>query len=353
MESWLKIDFLGLDSNPCYNGAELYFNGELVTNVVIPDSVTSIGNYAFSDCRSLTSVTIPDGVKSIGDGAFSRCYSLLDAYILNPDCLTAEDDKVFSSGYDQEEYFIVYSHAGYGVEQYAEKYGYEFEPIHIGVGEYFDIQATCTESGGRYQKCKYCDEKAFESVTPAPGHDWGEWTVTTPVTCTTDGIETRICKRDASHVENRTIKATGQHTEVIDGGKPASCTENGLTEGRHCSVCNAVITEQKVIPALGHDMIVDVKAKEPTCIEAGNTAGSHCTRCDYKVDSKTIPALGHVDDNSDGICDRCGESLSDSPVKCDHICHKKGIAAFFYKIIRFFWKLFGVNKYCTCGAAHY
>ena len=41
-----------------------------VTEVVIPDGVTSIGNWAFIGCSSLTSVTIPDSVTSIGDSAF-------------------------------------------------------------------------------------------------------------------------------------------------------------------------------------------------------------------------------------------------------------------------------------------
>ncbi len=41
--------------------------------MVISDSVTNIGNYAFSSCKSLASVVIPDSVTSIGDGAFSMC----------------------------------------------------------------------------------------------------------------------------------------------------------------------------------------------------------------------------------------------------------------------------------------
>ena len=47
-----------------------------VNEFVIPDSVTSIGEYAFRDCKSLTSVTIPDSVTSIGYAAFYNCTSL-------------------------------------------------------------------------------------------------------------------------------------------------------------------------------------------------------------------------------------------------------------------------------------
>ena len=47
-----------------------------LTSVIIPDSVTSIGSSAFRGCTGLTSVTIPDSVKNIGSGAFSGCSSL-------------------------------------------------------------------------------------------------------------------------------------------------------------------------------------------------------------------------------------------------------------------------------------
>jgi len=50
-------------------------------NTVIPEGVTSIGNYAFYNCSNLTSITIPEGVTSIGDYAFSSCNSLTDITI--------------------------------------------------------------------------------------------------------------------------------------------------------------------------------------------------------------------------------------------------------------------------------
>src|SRR6266536_3556725 len=52
------------------------FNGTGLTSVTIPNSVTSIGNGAFSNCTSLTRVTIPNSVTSIGYEAFMRCTNL-------------------------------------------------------------------------------------------------------------------------------------------------------------------------------------------------------------------------------------------------------------------------------------
>ena len=76
IEAWCNISFGNSDSNPLCYGHNLYLNGELVTELMIPEGVTSIGNYAFYGCSSLTSISIPESVASIGVSAFYDCNRL-------------------------------------------------------------------------------------------------------------------------------------------------------------------------------------------------------------------------------------------------------------------------------------
>ena len=94
--------------------------------------------------------------------------------------------------------------------------------------------ATCEVDGNiAYWVCSDCG-KLFsdkdgeneitqaDTVTKALGHDWGEWTVTTPATEDTEGVETRTCARDASHMETRLISK-------VPASLKASVSETVLT----------------------------------------------------------------------------------------------------------------------------
>ena len=173
--------------------------------------------------------------------------------------------------------------------------------------------ATCTEPGHTAgTKCSVCGAtlSGMEEI-PALGHDWGEWTVTTSPTCTKEGEEKRTCKRDGCNAtETRKIDATG-HTEVIDAAKAPTCTETGLTEGKHCSVCNEVLVAQEVIPAKGHSWNEGEITTAPTCENAGVKTYT-CTVCN-ETKTEAIVATGHT-----------SVEVPEKPATCTESGHKAG-----------------------------
>ena len=80
---WCGINFGNYSANPTAYSQNLYINDVEVKDLVIPNSVTSIGNYAFSGCSGLTKITIPNSVTSIGEYAFSGCSGLTSITIPN------------------------------------------------------------------------------------------------------------------------------------------------------------------------------------------------------------------------------------------------------------------------------
>ena len=74
-------------------GSYAFYHCSSLISITVPNSVTSIGNYAFQGCSSLTSITIPNSVTSIGEGAFSGCSSLTSITI--PNSVTSIGDLAF------------------------------------------------------------------------------------------------------------------------------------------------------------------------------------------------------------------------------------------------------------------
>ena len=92
-------------------------------------------------------------------------------------------------------------------------------------------------------------------------------------------------------VENILKENVHIHTEVIDKGFAPTCTEKGLTEGKHCETCGLVIVEQIEITSVGHSEVID-RAVAPTYFTSGLTEGKHCSVCnEILVVQKKVPSI--------------------------------------------------------------
>ena len=137
-------------------------------------------------------------------------------------------------------------------------------------------EPTCDKGGYTTYTCSACGDSYTDSYTDAVGHNMIPASCYTPSRCANDGC---------GHTEG---KALG-HTVVYTDELPATCTQGGYSDGKHCKVCHAVIVESQFVPALGHD-IVKHEAKNPSYTEVGWNAYEECTRCDYSTYNE-IPML--------------------------------------------------------------
>ena len=193
-------------------------------------------------------------------------------------------------------------------------------------------EATCEQSGIMRYTCECGD--TYDEAIPAKGHDWGEWTTIKEPTEDEEGIQTRTCKNDPTHVEERKISVIGHTHEMTKTERvEPTCTEEGNIEYWTCSKCykifsdvdgqNEISEQDTIIAAAGHSEEI-LPYKEPTCTEPGLTEGKKCSVCgETLVSQAEIPALGHdytetvVDPTctQEGYvlhtCSRCGDTYTD------------------------------------------
>lgn len=98
IELWYDISFSNPNANPLIYAHYLWSDEfTKITEITIPNSLTSIGDYIFNGCYALTDVSIPNSVTSIGKGAFRGCQYLSSIAI--PNSITSIGESVFSSCY--------------------------------------------------------------------------------------------------------------------------------------------------------------------------------------------------------------------------------------------------------------
>ncbi len=157
------------------------------------------------------------------------------------------------------------------------------------------------------------------------GHTWNSGSITTQPTCTNAGVKTYTCA-DCKASKTETVAAKG-HTEVIDEAVAPTCTETGLTEGKHCSVCGEILVAQETVDALGHTHAYT---------DNGEKHIVTCKNCDYSAE----------EDHSyvDGSC-ICGAVESTEPQLDANLKFNMNIAIGAEMVVNYNFMASTVSKY--------
>ena len=242
-------------------GTYAFYDCTSLTSITIPDNVTSIGESAFEWCSGLSSVTIPDSVTSIGESAFERCIGLSSVTI--PDSVTSIGNRAF---YDCTNLTTISLSCKSSLKKsdfgdQADLVSYTSHTLKKTAAK----AATCTESGNKeYWTCEHCG-KYFLSDDTNP--------------------------ETAKAVELSETVAPASHKLTKVEAKAATCSENGNKEYWTCEHCGkyflsddtnpetakAVELSETVIPA--SHKLTKVEAKAVTCAENGNKAYWTCEHC--------------------------------------------------------------------------
>lgn len=151
-----------------------------------------------------------------------------------------------------------------------------------------------------------------------------EWHIIKEPDCENKGERVKYCTECGDVVLTEEISELG-HTEVIDKAVLATCTETGLTEGAHCSVCEKVLVEQTVVEAKGHTPSEEWSIiSNPLCVDTGLQIRT-CTECGETIERKIIDAKGHNIVIDDAVAPTCTTSGLTEGSHCD-VCNEIFVA---------------------------
>lgn len=296
---------------------------------------TSIENRGFYNCNNITSVDIYDGIEYIGIEAFAGCDNL--KYVIMPTSVTyigeyafwsSPADIYYRGSVDEWFNFInglddftadqlkdrAYVYAGSNAAHLDPFYeadadtlpppdgfkGYWYYdengvPATATLCDYYTddgllnfsiveiVEPTCTEAGYIILACNDCG-KQFRKEADALGHE--DTDIVYAPTCTEQGYTWHICSRCGRNYKDTPTDALGhKYSSIV---KPPTCTEQGYTT-HTCSGCNDSYVDSYVA-ALGHSYLPSVTP--PTCTSKGYTTHT-CMRCSDSYKDNFTLALGH------------------------------------------------------------
>ncbi|MCM1365105.1 MAG: leucine-rich repeat domain-containing protein [Faecalibacterium sp.] len=401
LSAWCNISYEdlgdGFSYTPLRYANNLYINGILTTDIVIPDDIEVISMLAFSGCTSLERITISDNVRIIGLRAFDNCKNLKNVTIGNG--VTGIYDAAFYGCSALQNLIIPNS-----VEHIYEsvfKNCTNLESVRIGdniktIG-YSDFE-NCINlkdviignnvsqiDGCAFKKCTSLTNIVIpDSVEIIGSSAFGDCSNLQSISigkklseisrsafrnCNElkdvyyNGTKTEMglinIESDNQCLKNATIHYNHPHTYFSTVLTPATCTTDGEIKYT-CVECDESYVE--TIIATGHNYYIK-NIVLPICDSDGSMTHV-CIACGDSYDVVLPSTNSHSDTDNNGACDNCGKQLGAvTPVpteptepdadNCDCMCHQSGFAGFIWKLVKIFYQVFHTNKTCACGAAHY
>ena len=213
---WYKeIKKIEIGSGVTYIG-NYAFVGAYIKQMFIPKNVKKIGKYAFLWCYYLNNVQIAEGLQVIGPGAFANNYIGQNnlTQVVIPESVTSIGACAFGyryhkdTGFTKINSFKIHGICGSAAGTYAKKNSFSFVSLqHKWDTSYTtDREATCTKDGSRSIHCVGCNavkEGSSQSI-PKKGHSYGSWTILKEADAENDGLKERTCTV-CGHKQTKTI----------------------------------------------------------------------------------------------------------------------------------------------------
>lgn len=216
-------------SKPVQLGDNLFTRCQKLTDVTLPKSIDRIGAGMFLDCLTLPSLKIPQGVANIGGQAFASCSSLTEVTL--PDSVTQIETAAFSACYALKDIYYGGSEAQWG-----------------SINKMGDVSSALSGVTIHYNS-------SSSELDPGHTHTWNSGTVTTPPSCTAEGVRTYTCSV-CGETRTETIPAQG-HNLVLNGDGDYACENEREADGTSATVVSSAVGEGYLAVKAGHRQTAD------------------------------------------------------------------------------------------------
>lgn len=371
-----KLSSLTLSEGLTEIGEEAFRKCNGIESVTLPESLQILGQKAFFGCVSLEKVNIPGGVKTVGAGAFNSCGKLSSLTLSDgietiekeafagcaiesltlPETLKTLGDAAFMNCTNLSKIENKANIDSFGVIVfYGTKWLGEYpdDVIYLGnvlygVKSGFADSVLTVKDGTRLIADSACNNLTSLSEVDLPS---SVETIGKYAFYNCSALQAVILSGKVASVGQKAFAGCDALTDIAVFNPDCEIYDaaDTLPEGAVITSFPGSTAQQyaetysRQFEEHVHDY-TEVQSKPATCTDGGEITAS-CICGETVIVSE--PAIGHTDKNGDGVCDSCGE------ISCLCICHQSGFKSFLYKILRIFWKLFGVNKICACHAEHY